>query len=179
MFSLRTRIAIVVLVTAYAVYQLANGDRSAYVLLAGAAFIGLGYFRYGPVRPAFMAARHDDFDTARRHLGSIRFPNLLSPQSRAYWHWTNAILAAQDPSQIDSAEDEMRQGVGGALRTSHDRCLATATLAELVTRQGRIEEALGLLAEAERFPHRDTAEDYLNELRSDLGNREDACDSMP
>ena len=171
MFTLPVRIFIVVTVAAYAIYRIANGDESAYVLLLAAVIIALGYFRYGPIRPAFMAMRRGDLDAAQKLIKTIVFPNLLSAQSKAYFHWVNAVLAAQDSNALPYAEEEMRLAISGAIRTSHDRCLATATLAEIVAQGNDLETAMRLLAEAEQIPHRDIASKYLNDLKSKFEQR--------
>lgn len=94
MFTLPVRIFIVVAGSAYGIYKIANGYVSGYVLLFAAPLIVLGYFRYGAIRPACKAMERGDLDVARKHIETIKFPNLLSAQSKAYFHWINAVLAA-------------------------------------------------------------------------------------
>ncbi len=139
-------------------------------MLAAAVLFAVGYFRYGAIRPAFMAMTRGDLDQARRHFDSIKFPNALSPQSRAYWHWVNAMLAAQDSSNLSFAEEQMQLAVDGALRTSHDRCLAKATLAQIVASNNQPEKAMQLLEEAKQIPHRDSAADYLCRVETELSD---------
>lgn len=171
MFTPPARLFIVLAVAAYGIYKIANGDRSAYVLLLAGAIIALGYLRYGPIRPALMAMRRGDLGVARRLIKTIKFPNLLCAQSKAYLHWINAVIAAQDSNALPYAEEEMGLAIGGALRTSHDRCLATATLAEIVAQQNDLERAMQLLGDAEQIPHRDAASDYLDDLKSRFQKR--------
>jgi hypothetical protein len=171
MFTLPVRLFLVAAGSAYGIYKIANGYESGYVLLFAAPLIVFGYFRYGAIRPAFKAMERGDLDVARKHIETIRFPNLLSAQSKAYYHWINGVLAAEDPDALPHAENEMRLAISGALRTSHDRCLATATLAQIVALGDDVERAMQLLADAEQIPRRDTASVYLNGVRSKFDGR--------
>lgn len=166
MFTLPVRIFLVVVGTSYGVYKIANGYESGYVLLLIVPLLIFGYFRYGAIRPAFMAMMRGDLDVARKRIETIKYPKFLSAQSKAYFHWTNAVLAAENPEALPRAESEMRLAIRGKLRTSHDRCLATATLAQITAQGNDLDRAKRLLADAEQIPHRDSASDYLNEVRS-------------
>jgi len=169
MFSLPVRIVIVLVAASYGGYKLTNGDQSGNLLLAAAAIFFIGHFRYGPIRPAFMAMRRGQIDVAQKHIATIKFPSLLSPQSRAYLHWIHGVIAAQDTNNLLHAEEQMRLALDGAIRTSHDRCLATATLAQIVAQNSDLERAQQILAEAEKIPHRKIALDYLNKLKAEFG----------
>ncbi len=168
MFSLPVRILIVVIAAAYAIFKLANGNQSGYPILAAAVIIALGYFRYGPIRPAFMAMRRGDLDLAQKHIETIKFPKLLSVESRAYLHWVNGVIASHDSSKLPYAEEQMRLAIDGAIRTSHDRCLATATLAQIIAGNNDLERAMQILVDAEQIPHKKSASNYLIELRTEF-----------
>lgn len=168
MFTPTLRFLLAAAVAVFAVSQLARGERSAYLLLLAAALLVAGHFRYGAIRPAFFAMRRGEVESARRLIRSVKRPNLLSPQSRAYWHWIQAVIAADLDKDLGRAESQMRLAVEGALRTSHDRCIATATLARIVGYRGDLDRARGLLAEAKKIPHREGAEEYLGKLAEEL-----------
>lgn len=168
MFSFPVRIIIVVIAAAYGSYKLANGDQSGYVWLAAAAIFVIGYFRYGPIRPAFVAMQCGHVDAARKLIETIKFPKLLSAQSRAYLHWIHGVLATQDTNNLAYAEEQMRLAIDGHLRTSNDRCLATATLAHIVAQNSDVERAKQILRDAEQIPHKDNASDYLNKLKAEF-----------
>jgi hypothetical protein len=168
MFSLPVRIVIVVVAAAYGTYRLANADHSGYIFLAAGAIFALGYFRYGSIRPAYMAMRRGDLQTARKHIETIRFRKLLSAESRAYLHWINGVIAAEVSENLPYAEGQLRLAISGKLRCSNDRCIATATLARIVAKNNDLERAMHILEQAEQIPHRDNATAYLIELRSEL-----------
>ncbi|TWT90639.1 hypothetical protein Mal64_10330 [Pseudobythopirellula maris] len=166
MFTLRVRIILILAATTYGAYKFAYGHESAYLVLLAAPLLLWGYFRYGPMRPAFNAMNRGDFDTARQLMETVKFPKLLSAESKAYYHWVNAVLASQDPNALAYAEDEMRLALGGSIRTSHDRCLATAMLAQMVAQGDDPESAMQLLTDAEQFRHKESASVYLQEVRA-------------
>lgn len=134
MFSLPVRIVVGLLAAGYGIYKLANAEQSGFIFLAAAGLVAMGYFRYGSIRPAFMAMRRGDIEAARKHVETIRFPTLLSAESRAYLHWVNGVIAAQNPEGLRYAEEQMRLAIDGHIRTSQDRCIATATLAYIVAK---------------------------------------------
>lgn len=168
MYSLPLRILLAAIAVTYGTYQLANGQQSAMLLLFAAALLIYGYFRYGAVRPAFSAMQRGDLKTARKHIGSIMFPQWLSPQSKAYFHWVNAVLTLEDFGNADSAVEQMQLAIGGKLRTSHDRCVATAMLAHVEAAAGDVQRASALLEQARQIPHRESATVYLDKVRSEF-----------
>lgn len=127
-----------------------------------------GYVRYGAIRPAFFAMRRGKLELARKHLQSIRFPTLLSAESKAYYHWIQGVLAAEDASQLEWAEDELQRAISGKLRTSNDRCLALATLAQIVASRGGTTRAGQILTQAQQTPHRAATARLLEELSATL-----------
>lgn len=168
MFTPRVRFLLALVVAGYALYRLARGELSAYFLLLAAALLVAGHFRYGAIRPAFFAMRRGEVETARGLIRSVKHPNLLSPQSRAYWHWIKAVAAADLDKDLAQAEEQMRLAIDSGLRTAHDRCIATATLARIVAYRGDTERAGELLSQAERIEHRESSDQYLADLREEL-----------
>ena len=143
-----------------------QGDKSAFIAFIGAAILIIGHFRYGPIRPAFVALQKGRVDVARELVQAVTLPSLLSAQSLAYLHWIRGVLATADPVNLAIAEQEMSLAVDGQLRTSNDRCLATATLAEIVALSHDLHRANSLLDKASQIPHSTAARDYLDALRA-------------
>lgn len=168
MFSLPTRILIVLFLLAYSIYKLADGHQSGYLPLLAAAVIAIGYFRYGAIRPAFMAMMRGDVETASRHVETIRFPRYLSAESQAYLHWVNGWLASQDAEELDYAVKQMRLAIEGSLRTRNDRCAAMIALAEILSMNDEKAAALDLLEQAEQIPCREKTTRCLRDLKSRL-----------
>ena len=168
MFSLTFRVLLFVAAIGYGSFQIAHGRLFGCLPLCGAAVLVIGYFRYGAIRPAFKAMLRHDLAAAGRYLATIRFPGLLGAQSRAYYHWINAVVLAQEVGSLQAAEEEMRRAVGGALRTSNDRCVATATLAQIMAIRGDRSGAMRILADAEKIAHGPAAADYLQEMKMEF-----------
>ncbi|WP_237729336.1 hypothetical protein [Schlesneria paludicola] len=156
--------------TAYGLFGVLRGEQTGALILVGAVILVVGYFRYGAISPAFFAVQSGDIDAARRHLASIRFPQLLNSQSQAYYHWTKAVVDSQDGGDLTTAEAEMRLAVNGKFRTSNDQCLATATLAEIVGLRNDRSQAVQILGDAERIAHRPATTQFLETVRAKLMN---------
>jgi hypothetical protein len=81
------------------------------------------------------------------------------------------VLATQDNNFV-LAEEQMRLAIDGHLRTSNDRCLATATLAQIVAQSNDLERAKQILSEAEQIPHRKKVSKYLKKLKAEFKQAE-------
>lgn len=167
MFTLPQRIGIIILTAGYGVYLLTQGSQLAWVIFACVAMFVIGYFRYGPIRPAFMAMVNGDLEFARSQSEAIRFPQWLSAQSQAYLHWIKGVLAMHD-GDLDTAESQMQLAIDGKLRTSNDRCVATTVLARIAAKKNEMERAKQLLAEAEQIPHKPKAKIVLDEVKAEF-----------
>jgi len=155
MFTPRICFLIIIVAIIFGCVELNRGDHSAYLPFTGAALLIIGHFRYGPIRPAFLALQRGQFDTARRLVGSIRYPNLLSGQSKACFHWLRGALATLEPVDLSVAERELQLAVDGQLRTSNCRYVATAALAEVVSLSKDLDRANSLLDKASQMSHND------------------------
>ncbi|MFT5303015.1 MAG: hypothetical protein ACI814_003832 [Mariniblastus sp.] len=169
MFSNSTRILIFIVALTYSVYELVTGTGMGYVAIAAALWLAAGYIRYGPIRPAFIALYQGKFDRARRLAESIKFPSLLSQQSQAYFHWIHGVLAFNDGDYLN-ADIRMRQAIAGNLRTSNDKCIAIATLAQIVAKNGQLDEANQILDDAILIPHKDETGAFLSSTRNEIRN---------
>ena len=177
MFTPRLRFFIIILAVTYGCLRVSQGDRAAWMLLVAAAILFIGHFRNGPIRPALMALQNGKIEDAKKLVNSIRYPHLLSAQSRAYYHWIRGLLAAGSPADLAFAERELQLAIDGSLRTRKDRCLAMASLAEVVAQSNDFTRANELLDKAVQSSPNPTTTDYLNSLRSrfqEAANRGDS-----
>ena len=165
MFSLATRILLILAATAFGTYQLLVGRPIGIAALAAGGLLLFGYFRYGPIRPAFAAVQTGDIERAERLISTIRFPHLLNTQSRAYLHWIKGSLEAGHKDRLASAEDNLLRALDLGVRTSHDRCVLVATIAEVAARRGDLARARKLLDDARGIPHREGASEYIDRLQ--------------
>ena len=144
MFSLPVRILLILATAAYGTYQLTMGKPVGIAFVAAAGLLVFGYFRYGSIRPAFAALQVGDIERVERLLSTIRFPHLLNTQSRAYLHWIRGVLDAQHKDRLASAEDNLRSALNLGVRTSNDRCVLVATMAEVAAKNSSIDYSTSL-----------------------------------
>lgn len=93
------------------------------------------YFRNSGVWIGFRAFRQGNLLRARRAVGSVRWPHLLSRRSLAYYHWLRGVLDAAD-GRLQAARVHLLVAATGALRTENDRSLVQCLLAELALQEG-------------------------------------------
>ena len=165
MFSLPVRILLILVMAASGSYLLARGQPSGYYLLAAAGLLVFGYFRYGPIRPAFVALQHGNTELAKNLIATIRYPNLLNRESRAYLHWINGMLESMDEGRLAFAQEQLQLALDLGVRTSNDKCVLVASLAQLAAKSDDLAHARQLLEQAESIPHRDEASAFIDELR--------------
>lgn len=165
MFTPRIRLLLIVVAISFGCVELTRGGDSSYLPFIAAALLVIGHFRYGPIRPAFIALQRGQFDEARTLLGSIRYPSLLNGQSKAYFHWIRGVLATLEPADLATAERELQLAAHGKLRTSNDRCIATAALAEVLFLARDFDRSKSVLEEAAQISHSAAAAQMLDALR--------------
>jgi hypothetical protein len=66
---------------------------------------------------------------------------------------------------LSVAERELQLAVDGKLRTSNDRCVATAALAEIVSLSRDLDRASSLLDKAFQIPHNAGTAQHLEKIR--------------
>lgn len=176
MFSLPVRILLILTTAGYGTYQLIGGNSAGFALIAAAGLFVFGYFRYGPIRPAFSALQQGDIERVERLLRTIRFPNLLNSQSRAYLHWINGVLDARHEGKLASAENNLQSALRLGLRTQNDRCMVVATLAELAAKRKDMDKARKMLADAHAIPHNEHATEYIDKLHHEIENATEQSD---
>ncbi|MCA9258711.1 MAG: hypothetical protein KDA61_05910 [Planctomycetales bacterium] len=164
MFTFPIRILLILVAAGYGTFQVTTGHRAGFALIAAAGLLAFGYFRYGPIRPAFAALMRGEVDRAERMIATVRFPNLLNSQSRAYFYWIRGLIEAQYEDGLATAMSNLQAALDCGVRTSNDRCLLVATLADLTARANDVHEASRLLDEARGLPHSDGVDAYLDKL---------------
>lgn len=92
------------------------------------------YFRNNGVWIGFRAFRQGNLLRVRRNLDSVRWPQLLSRRSLAYYHWLRGVLNAAD-GRLQAARVHLLVAATGALRTENDRSLVQCLLAELALQE--------------------------------------------
>ena len=165
MFTLRGRIVCATISILLAAYLLAAGRSWGLVLLAQPVLLTYGHFRYGPMVVAFRAYNKRDWVALRSHLCTVRHPEWLTAQNRAYYDFLTGV-AAHEAQDFQTARDRLAAVEAVHLRTDNMRS---------VLEWHRAAAALGLedsaaaqlhLEKARAMPHRPEVDAMLEELES-------------
>ncbi|WP_127476845.1 hypothetical protein [Sulfurivermis fontis] len=125
------------------------------------------YVRNSGVWIGFRAFRQGQLPRVRRSLRSVRWPQLLSPRSRAYYHWLRGVLEAAD-GRLEAARVHLLVAATGALRTENDRSLVQCLLAELALQQGNRAAAAEHVRLANALGHHGEVAHIITALRRRL-----------
>ncbi|MEO1614357.1 MAG: hypothetical protein AAFV88_00820 [Planctomycetota bacterium] len=174
MFTPPIRMLLVLVTLAYGAYLLSIGNRSGFLVISAGGLFVFGHFRYGPIRPAFMALQQGEVERAEQLISTIRFPHLLNSQSRAYLNWIHGVLDSRHDDKLKSAEQHLQTALDLGVRTSNDRCVLVATLAAVAIRQNDRDGAKEKLAAAREIPHREGAARYIDQLQRELSSNDEA-----
>jgi len=134
-----------------------------------ALFIIYGFFRYGSVWSAFQQIKKGENAKAENLVNSVKYPNLLSNQQKAYYFFTKAVLE-QNKNNLDEAEFFYIQAIEKGLRTSNDKAIANLNLAYIYREKKMIDLAQSRLQKAIEFPHKEEVSKEIQKLRLELGN---------
>ena len=122
------------------------------VVLAGGALLIWGYFRSGSLWLALAAYRTGNVERMRDHVRCVRWPRLLSPRWRAYYHWLQGVTLAIE-GRIAPARDHLLQSRRWRFRSQHDRSIMECQLADMAIRCGEPAQAWGHLRQARTLVH--------------------------
>lgn len=167
MFSTSVRLALIVAALGLGLVEVSSGHAIGYCLIAAAALLAYGHFRYGPVWLAFRALRAGDAERAARLLSQVKRPSWLSSPQRAYFEFASGALAAARGADAD-AEQHLRAALAHELRTDHDRCAVEVDLARLLAKRGDRVAALEVLAAASARAPRPELAEQVRQVRASL-----------
>lgn len=123
------------------------------------------YFRHSSVWSAFRAFQQRDVSRVRMLLAYVRWPQLLSKPSLAYYHWLQGVVDAAD-GRLKAAQVHLLVAAAGELRSSNDRCLVQCLLAEVLLQQGERGAAREHLRFAEALADHDDLKRLLRSLEA-------------
>ena len=153
MLTPRLRILFVALALLLGVASLSQGrvaDGAVVLLLAS--FVAWGYFRSGSLWLALAAYRLGNVERMRDHVRRVRWPRLLSPRWRAYYHWLQGVALVIE-GRVAPARDHLLQARRWRFRTENDRSIMECQLADMAIRCGEPAQAWGHLRHARGLRH--------------------------
>ncbi|MGM0594240.1 MAG: hypothetical protein ACQETD_06865 [Pseudomonadota bacterium] len=97
----------------------------------------------------------------------MRWPNMLSPRTLAYYHWLKGVVEMAD-GRFGAAKVQLLVAASGSLRTENDRSLVHCLLAEVALQLEEPEEATENLKHAQALAHRENVDRIIQALKARL-----------
>jgi hypothetical protein len=149
----RIRLLIAALTLWLGASSAAHGRYVLGVLFAlGAMALTWGYFRVGTVWLALAAYRTGNVELMSTHVRRVRWPRLLSPRYRGYYHWLQGVGLAVE-GRLAPARDHLLQARRWRFRTENDRSIMECQLADMAIRCGEPAQAWSHLGHARVLRH--------------------------
>lgn len=168
MFSNSVRLLLIVISALAAIYHFFQGNLYiGFLFSAGILFLAYGYFRYGSVWSAFQHLTRGNNEKAEQLINSVKYPNLLSKQQKAYYFFAKGILH-QNKNNLDEAEKFYLQSLESGLRISNNESIVNLNLANIYHQKGLLDDSNARLHEASVLPHKEQVEKEIQELKIKL-----------
>jgi len=169
MFSNSLRLILIIISLLFSAYQFFKGELYLGCLFATAALLLIyGLFRYDSVWSAFQQIKKGKNTEAENLLNSVKYPNLLSNQQKAYYFFIKAVLE-QDKNNLDDAEFFYIQAIEKGLKTSNDEAIANLNLAHIYREKKMIEHAQLKLQNAIELAHKEGVEKEIQKFKLTIG----------
>jgi len=167
MYSLRGRLVYAALDVLVAAYLISTGHPWGWLLLAVPLLLAWGFFRYGPMVVAFRAYHDRNWSELTTHLQTVRRPQWLTPQNRAYFTFLSGV-AAFNAGDTDRARRYLEDVPVEHLRTDNMRAMLAAHLAEVALATGDRRAAQTHLEHARAIPHKADVDAILAALQQQM-----------
>ncbi len=124
-----------------------------YLYLAGVILL-VTQVIFGNVWSAFSLLKKGKVQAAEKLVNFTKFPRLLLPQHRAYYHFCKGLIALQH-KDFANGKTNLKTALDLGLRTDNDNAMAALNLAHLFYVQKDYPSAKKHLKQAKRFPTND------------------------
>lgn len=168
MFNKNIKLAIAVLIIAYAVYQFTEGyiGNGIMLILLSLVFVFL-YFKNEFILLAFLRLRKQDFEGAKKWLNKINKPeSALVKKQVGYYNYLHGIMVSQ--TNMNEAEKYFKKALEYGLNMDHDLAMAKLNLAGIAFSKRRPQEAKRLLKEAEKLDKRNILNDQIKMMKDSM-----------
>jgi ABC-type nickel/cobalt efflux system permease component RcnA len=162
-----SRLLLALLMLIASLYFSFNLMQFAVLLIPPALWLIWDVLRHSSVWRAFHAFRANDLATVRLSLSQVRWPNLLEPETIAYYHWLKGVVDVAD-ARFAAAKVHLLVAASGSLRTENDRSLVHCLLAEVALQEKKEEEAKEHLHHARALQHHPNVERMITALTDRL-----------
>jgi hypothetical protein len=142
--------------------------RSAWAIpfFVASALLFIDVVRNSSVWYGFNAFRRGDLSAMNYAVQQVRWPQLLSPQSLAYYNWLKGVKEVAD-ERYAAAKVHLLVAINGELKTQNDRSLLHCLLAEIALQEGEGDTAREHLKHAVALDHHPE----VNRIIQSLGQR--------
>lgn len=123
--------------------------------------------RNGTIWYGFQAFRDGNISVVRNAMLQMRWPNMLSPENLAYYHWLKGVVDMAD-SRFAAARVHLLVAASGALRTENDLSLVHCLLGEVALQEEEPEMAREHLRHARALNHRPDVDRIIGSLSARL-----------
>lgn len=151
MFNKNIKLAITILIVAFAIYQFVEGyiGNGIFLIFFSLIFVFL-YFRNEIILLAFLRMRKQDMDGTERWLEKIKNPEAaLTTKQQGYYNYLYGIIFSQ--KNLSQAEKYFRKALKLGLNMDYDVAMAKLSLAGIAMQKRRKREATTLLQEAKKL----------------------------
>jgi hypothetical protein len=168
MFHKYIKIALAILITAWAVYEFTQGHIGMgimYILLAGV--VVFFYFKNEMLLLAFLRVRKQDFAGANKWLDKIKNPSsALIRKQEGYFNLMKGIMTSQ--TNLNESEKYLKNALKLGLSMNHDIAMAKLQLAGIAMTKRRKREATELLNEAKKLDKYNMLTDQIKMFKEQL-----------
>lgn len=166
-FSPAIRLIVAALAMVCSLYLALLPTPLAFLFAAFAIWLVWDYVRNSAVWGAFTAFRHGKIEEMNRQLAQVKYPNLLSPVTTAYYHWLKGVSEVAG-GRYGAAQVFLLLAAGGALRSTNDRSLVQCLLSEVALQLQNREQAREHLRLANALQHSEQVERMIKQLTARL-----------
>ncbi len=135
----------------------------AIIFLVVSALLFIDVIRNSSVWYGFGAFRQGDMARVDYALQQVRWPQLLSPQSHAYYSWLKGVKEVSE-QRYAAAKVHLLLAINGKLKTQNDRSLLHCLLAEIALQEGESDTAREHLKHAAALEHHPEVDRIIQSL---------------
>lgn len=136
------------------VLHIYTGIESAWYLYLASFLLLITHFLFGNIWAAYGQLRKGNINEADQMVNSIKRPQWLLKQHRAYYFFIKGMIALQR-KLLDQSEQHLQQALELGLRTNNDKALVSLNLAHINYTQNKRDAALQFLEKAKSFDSND------------------------
>ena len=168
MFHRYIKIAIAVLIFAFAIYQFTLGNiGNGIFLILLSAFPILFFFRNEFLLLAFLRLRKQDMVGTKKWLDRIKNPETaLIKKQRGYYNYLYGIVSSQ--TNLTQAEKYFKAALKYGLNMSYDEAMARLSLAGIAMQKRRKREAQEYLTQAKKLDKQNMLKDQIRMMQEQL-----------